>query len=267
MSSIPCVVVPSLNAPHLIQRLIASIDFPIETLLFVHNFDAKQPNREVSRVIQNAKSPFVSNLAVHDFSENVGVAGAWNFGVMARPECTYSLLVNSDVSFANQTLRKIAFAMNDRQFDCKIVTFGIGWSAFAMPKKTFHTLGPFDENLWPAYSEDCDYVKRLKQQNCALENLGERNWFSHFGSASWKTSGRNTRYFKQISHAGKFFNNFDYMEKKWHCNREGSSCASCDASFHRNAPREWQMDFQRRRDRGGPLVCISCNFTWSSQPS
>lgn len=266
MTSIPCVVIPVMNAPYLIQKLVNSIDFRVENVLFIHNHDAKQPNAEVSRVIRSASNQFVGNFSVHSFNVNAGVAASWNYGAMYQ-KCPYWFYVNSDVSFNGGTLSRVAEIMNSGSDKCVVRTFGIGWSAFALTAAAFQKIGPFDENIWPAYSEDCDYVKRIQQQSCELQSFGKKEWFYHYGSASWRTSRRNSPYLKQITRSGSFFNNFDYMDKKWKCNT-GGNCSDCYSGyFKREAPREWRMDFRRRKSRGGPLICIGCGFDWSVKPS
>ena len=229
--------------------------------MFIHNQGYMQPNSQVSNIIKNAASPLVEQILVKKYRYNIGVSASWNYGLM-NMECPYNIIVNSDVSFFPNTLANIYHIMELQQTKCTVIQFGIGMSAFGITNRTFCKVGPFDENIWPAYSEDCDYVKRLKQQSCSIQKRGKRTWFYHYGSASWRTSSPKSEYRRQIQNSQKYFNNFDYMHLKWGCNVNGS-CANCDDHYTRDASRKWIMDYDRRSRRGGPQMCIGCDFDWN----
>ena len=253
--------IPVMNVPHLIKKLVASIDFPVTKVMFVHNQGYMQPNSQVSHIINNAANANVKEFVVKEYIVNIGVSGSWNYGLM-NMECPYNLIVNSDVSFSSNTLSKIHDIMSRQNNICTLLQFGIQMSAFAITRSTFCTIGPFDENMWPAYSEDCDYYKRLAQQSCPIKKYGNATWFYHYGSASWRTSSTRSDYRRQIQNSNNYFNNFDYMDQKWGCNTNGS-CAQCDSHYTRQAPRKWVMNFDRRAKRGGPPICIGCSFDWN----
>ena len=44
----------------------------------------------------------------------------------------------------------------------KLYTNPVDWSVFILPKKTYELVGEFDEQFYPAYCEDNDFVYRLK---------------------------------------------------------------------------------------------------------
>ena len=41
-----------------------------------------------------------------------------------------------------------------------------GYSCFSITRAGIKRIGPFDENFWPAYSEDCDYWFRARVVGC-----------------------------------------------------------------------------------------------------
>jgi hypothetical protein len=67
---VPCVVVPILNRPDLLDRCLKSIDYPVETLIVVDNggvYDADMMSWVVDRQL-------VKNSYVWSFPSNLGVA-------------------------------------------------------------------------------------------------------------------------------------------------------------------------------------------------
>ena len=78
------------------------------------------------------------------------------------------LIVNSDIAFYPSTLRQIAISVEQALHNDPL--FGIGfttlccsseWSAFVVTRRLIHTIGYFDENIYPAYYEDDDYSIRV----------------------------------------------------------------------------------------------------------
>lgn len=246
---IPVLGVPVINSVAFVERLIASIDYPVLKLVFVHNRDTGQPNEQMARLLSQARSRYVDKMVVHTFSRNIGVSGAWNAIMLWHPS-SWWLIANSDIVFRPGILRGISERVNAVPNAC-IWHTGIGWSAFVISNTTFGSVGPFDENIWPAYSEDCDYMKRLAQKNCTVDQSGKKSDFRHLGSASWRSSSRRTPLYHQIRRQHKYFNNFDYMAAKW-----GNT--ECNANFKHASSGAWKMDMQRRRARGGPEACVAC---------
>lgn len=142
--------VPSLGLDvSLIERLAASIDYPVEHKIAYNNgpdgaleqFGDDHPDWEV-------KEPACGNR---------GVAGSWNDCAKLFPDSPAWLLVNEDAHFLPGYLERICktadlcpgaplIHLNDSNaFYCFV------WTAVGREKH-----GEFDENLWPAYYEDVD---------------------------------------------------------------------------------------------------------------
>ena len=253
--SIPVLGVPVINVPHFIARLVDSINVPVDNLVFVHNRDEGQPNEEVSnllRKIQASRPAKVDKVHVHTFRRNMGVSAAWNM-IMLLHTAPWYLICNSDIAFQPPTLPHIIQVVDVRAPTC-VWRFGIGMSAFAIANHTRHTTGTFDENYYPAYSEDCDYFKRLAITHCPSENVADMNasGFVHARSASWRLS-RHSKLYERVRQPGAGFNNWDYLARRFGTN-------SCDEHWSRTPkdPTTWQLDTQRRLERGGPDACVAC---------
>ena len=258
---IPVIGVPVINSPHHIRQLWNSINLPVQRLVFVHNRDQRQPNEKVEEVLchlQNIHSKWVRRVYIHAFRKNLGVSAAWNMVILRHP-APWWLICNADVSFRPTALSivvelmQVATTTRNATPLC-VHTFGIGWSSFAITNHSIRTAGLFDENYYPAYSEDCDMLKRLAITRCSLWEGGGSHLFSHFGSASWRLSDRKSHLFRRVTTSNAGFNNWDYLATKFGNNR-------CDASYDRtpSSPSTWSFDARRRRSRGGSAQCVACN--------
>lgn len=251
-----------LNVPHLILRMVDSINVPVDKLVFVHNCDEGQPNERVAQLLQKFRTQrpsVINNVYVHTFRHNLGVSAAWN-AIMLFHNAPWYLICNSDIAFLPHTLPRIVEAIDMRLPTC-VWKLGLGMSAFAIANHTRRTTGLFDENYYPAYSEDCDYAKRLAITHCPTVEVNgmSRENYLHTGSASWRLSSPSSKVYKRVRHLGEGFNNWDYLKSRF-------GTTSCDDKWgHRpEDPTTWKLDTVRRRARGGPDGCVACG-TYSQE--
>jgi len=126
--------VPVLNRYDLLDRMIASIDYPIRHLLIVDN--------GASTVMEDVRIdvPDCVELTTYlPMPANLGVAASWNLGIKSFPY--------DDRWF---------FASNDVEF--------VGYEAV-------RRLGLFDEAFFPAYFEDNDYNTRANHHGVPITKL------------------------------------------------------------------------------------------------
>lgn len=94
---------------------------------------------------------------------NLGVSGSWNLlcdRIFEKHD--YAVILNDDI-YLGKTDSQIRLFL----FENSIWDFYVGtgtWCAFILPKKTWKSVGRFDENFYPAYFEDNDYHYRMKLQ-------------------------------------------------------------------------------------------------------
>lgn len=94
-------------------------------------------------------------------SENLGVAKSWNTLLDSiYKEHDYALILNDDIYLGLD--KKYIEALIERYQSQVLLTNPIDWCVFLMPKSTYIENGKFDEQFYPAYCEDNDYVYRLK---------------------------------------------------------------------------------------------------------
>mmetsp|Transcript_30188 Transcript_30188/g.97072 ORF Transcript_30188/g.97072 Transcript_30188/m.97072 type:complete len:332 (-) Transcript_30188:113-1108(-) len=284
--SIPVMGVPVMNGLTLLDQLVTSIDHPVHKLVLVHNLDDGQPNAEVCAwTARMRKSPpnHVKQVSVVTYRENLGCAAAWNTIMLQNQQSPWWLIVNADVSFRPGTLRTIAshvwaglLASTPGGRDPVCNWLFHGWSAFALANRALHRVGTFDENFWPAYSEDCDYQARLVRSGCRSDSsLSPINpdryprWvhpllkivsaltgsvsIAHETSSTFKANS-SSRLHRTVK-SGK--NNNDYLSSKW--GTKFKYCQEGPLQTNATVPIRWRLDKARRRKRGGPPRCVACD--------
>lgn len=154
--------VPSLGLDvSLIERLANSIDFPIRFKCVLNNgnpgaldeFHARHPDW----ILKEA-----------DFG-NMGVAGSWNHCAKMFPDEKSWLIMNEDAWFLPGYLEKIC-ACADKHPNAPMIFLNDSQSyyCFVWTAKGRQDFGEFDENFWPAYSEDVDMRVRHKHRGVEI---------------------------------------------------------------------------------------------------
>jgi GT2 family glycosyltransferase len=135
----------------LADRLLESIDYPIENLVIVDNSGKRE--------YQPVKPDLVKNLWFIQVPYGLGYGGGLNLIVKTTPFAPYWVLVNDDSVFQPGSLQKIA-----DQVDTEAINFLSimpKWSGFVLGEGAVLKAGLFDERFHPIYFEDNDYERRL----------------------------------------------------------------------------------------------------------
>jgi GT2 family glycosyltransferase len=136
----------------LADRLLASIDYPVENLVIVDNSGKRE--------WQPVKPDLVKNLWLIQVPHGLGYGGGLNLIIKTTPFAPYWVLVNDDSVFAEGALKKIS-----EQVDPEAINFLSimpKWSGFVLGEGAVLKAGIFDERFHPIYFEDNDYEHRLK---------------------------------------------------------------------------------------------------------
>ncbi len=159
MNLIPVLGIPHYNNVELTARCIASIDYPVEKLVLVFNSPIAMQGFQRLR---DAKPSWVGKIEIAAHP-NAGVAGAWNEIIKLFP-APWWLISNNDIMFAPGDLAKMA---QFRELDEPLIHGAAGLfygnhgaSFFGITSRCVEKVGHFDENIYPAYLEDCDYARR-----------------------------------------------------------------------------------------------------------
>lgn len=161
---IPVLGFATLKRFDLADRLLASIDFPVEHLVIVDNsglcdYEPKKPD-------------WVVNMWVIRVPFGLGLVGAWNLIVKATPYAPYWVLVNDDAWFEPGQMRNIP-----NQVDTAALNFldiVPKWSGVVFGEGMVERVGLYDENFYPLYFDDNDLERRVDLAAVAKKTIGCR---------------------------------------------------------------------------------------------
>lgn len=178
----------------LADRLLASIDYPVEHLVIVDN-SGKQSYEPV-------KPDLVKNLWLIQVPFGLGYGGGLNLIVKSTPFAPYWVLVNDDAEFAPGALEKIANNTDTQAIN--FLSIMPKWSGFVLGEGAVLKAGLFDERFHPIYFEDNDYERRLEAAGvkanfiyATLRHDNSSTLNSGFHSQNDLTYGRNSKLFQK----------------------------------------------------------------------
>jgi GT2 family glycosyltransferase len=156
-------IVPVLNRYDLLERMIASIDYPIKHLLIIDN--------GASAVLEDIDIdvPDVVKMATYlPMPANLGVAASWNLGIKSFPYDNRWFFASNDVVFGPGALQKLSEARSEDITLCGLPPF---WQVFSLGYKAIQRVGLADEAFFPAYFEDNDLKRRAEQAGVTIRKL------------------------------------------------------------------------------------------------
>lgn len=177
------------------DRLLASIDYPVEHLMIVDNSGTASWNP--------VKPDWVANLWVVRVPFGLGLVGAWNLIVKANPYAPYWLLINDDAWFEPGALKQIADGVDSSTLN--FIGTNPEWSGIALGEKVVETVGLYDERFYPLYFDDNDYERRITDAGFSINRIGA---VVHHENSSTLHSGF------QSKNAVSFSNNQQLFERK-----------------------------------------------------
>jgi GT2 family glycosyltransferase len=196
-------IVPVLNRYDLLQRMLDSVDVPVEHLLVIDNGTG-------STLTFNENFKKVTIL---DMPANLGVSGSWNLGIKSFPYAHRWFIVSNDVVFEPGALEQLAQARRD---EITLTGNAPHWQAFALGDEAVNAIGLFDESLFPAYFEDNDYTRRAEfvGVNIRLMSLAIRHDNSSTIKAGYIDKNEKT-YFKNEGYYRSKIESNDYTPGGW----------------------------------------------------
>lgn len=213
--SIPVIGVPIVNGVQWLQRLIDSIDYPVKELFVINNNGRDQITEELNKLSQQ-QHPFIQKIRVAHLPSNLGVPGSWNLIIKCYMNAPYWMITNHDIAFPPGFLEKVYNKVKDSPEVGAFLGAEKQWDVFVLRDTAVQACGLFDENLYPAYVEDWDYLFRLNRQNVKWETINEP--YLH-GEKDYKTSGSQTWRIEQDLKDKLSFcrdaNELEYVAQKW----------------------------------------------------
>lgn len=204
--SIPVLGFCTLKRHDLAEKLMWSIDYPVDHLVIIDNSGTQNwipPRVPMAKNQWNIQVPF-----------GLGLVGAWNLIVKTTPYAPYWLLVNDDAHFEPGALKIIA-----QEADPKTLSFPDivpEWSCIVLGEKVVEKAGLYDERFYPLYFDDNDYARRIDKAGFAIKRIQAK---VHHENSSTLKSGYEEKNSITYRANGQLFqsklDNNDYSEGKW----------------------------------------------------
>jgi len=221
---IPVLGIPIVNGVHWLKRLIDSIDYPVKELFIVNNNGRDQITDELNQLV-NIPHPFVEKIRVCHLPSNLGVGGAWNLIIKSYLMSPYWIICNNDVAFTPGFLKEMVDKSTNNDVEIAwppsvnhdYTQNGLGsFECFLIKDSVVQKCGLFDENLYPAYCEDCDYLVKIKSNNIKSEFVYSS--FYHGETESYETGSQTLK--SESSEIGQkihdaHIKNIEYMNNVW----------------------------------------------------
>lgn len=177
MNTIPVLIIPTINRFDLLDQVLNSIDYPVDNILIIDNSNSYNTKRK--------------NVQVLNMPSNLGVATSWNLGIKLFPHAEYWVIGSTDTSWLPGGMEEMAKLSNKDN----LVMSNLAWNTFSIGSNIVKKIGLFDENYYPAYSEDTDYMERLR-----LNNLSDNIIWSTvpvYALGNSMTINSNSKYFEK----------------------------------------------------------------------
>ena len=183
---------------HWVERLLASVDFPVENFLVINNNGRGEITENLDSLAK-IKRRYINKVHVIHMPCNLGVPASWNLIIKSYMMAPYWIIVNDDVAFGPGLLKEMYDTVTEDP-EIGIVhacqgDFNVGsWDLFLMRDHLVAKFGLFDENMYPAYSEDDDYIMRMMHQGVKKKLGLTKNYLHGNGDKTeYHFHGGNTR--------------------------------------------------------------------------
>lgn len=150
---IPVIGFATLNRFDLAERLLRSIDYPVQHLVIIDNSGLQE--------WEPIKPALVEKMWVLRVPYGLGLVGAWNLVVKSTPYEPYWVLVNDDAWFEPGSLETIAREVNTDALN--FVDIVPAWSCVVFGEGMVDKVGLYDERFYPLYFDDNDLERRVDQ--------------------------------------------------------------------------------------------------------
>lgn len=158
---IPVLGFATISRFDLAERLLASIDYPVEHLVIIDNSGKKS--------WEPKKPEMVKNLWFIQVPFGLGLVGAWNLVIKSTPYAPYWLLVNDDAFFEPGSLEAIHNGVDTKALN--FVRISPEWSCVAFGEGCIEQVGLYDERFYPLYFDDNDFERRVRALGVPINRI------------------------------------------------------------------------------------------------
>lgn len=166
--------------------------------------------------IDNSEKGFMKPYKVRSIHhpENYGVARSWNMGAkeVVDQKLDYLIILSAAVVFRqgmDDFIRHLERTLDEGYYG---VETQFSYHLVAIARKTFEEIGYFDENFYPAYYEETDFMRRMEL--AGIKEIMDNPPSFPLHSVDAKRQGFALSIKKGGLHVD-FLKLVDYFEKKW----------------------------------------------------
>lgn len=213
---IPVLGIPILNKRTMLRTMLSGVDVGMDRLYIIDNGGILEPS-DVSEYRAD-------NIHIADPGFNMGVGPAWNFIIRANINADWWMIGCNDMRLESGKLQMMVVDMEfnaGRPHLCRLgmgnEDWGNNFGMFAINPEAIDMIGWFDENIYPIYYEDTDWiarVERAKPHGFTITDIGSET--HHIGNASWQDNPHLI-----ASNKRSWDLNRDYHDEKWNAAAEG----------------------------------------------
>lgn len=219
---IPVIGTAIVSNPSWVTRLLMSIDYPVNEFIIINNNGRGEIDEQLNSLTKITHK-FVKKITVTHLPANIGCAGAWNLIIKSCIMSPYWIIVNDDVSFGPGCLNEMVNYVNDVP-DLGIVHGCEGdyskgsWELFLITECIIKMFGLFDENTYPAYCEDIDYIMRFMHRPIVKKFLTTKYYHGMGSPEDYCVEGSQTQksepeLIEKLQHSKNL--NSQYLTEKW----------------------------------------------------
>jgi len=208
------------SLPYLLRELFdTAVSDKNEVVFYLFGHTKDKEMRDLCFQLELELKP---RITYFDFQRNRGASKSWNDGLLSAfyGGCDISIIANSDIWFSEGDIDKLADYSwehrNHYMISCAGWHDGFdkafpsqGHSCFVLNPIALERVGFFDENLFPAYMEDCDYSRRAGLAGMHEENCAD-TMVHHYGSATIQNDPVISK-----QNAMTHMENMKYYSRKW----------------------------------------------------
>jgi GT2 family glycosyltransferase len=187
------------------DRLLASIDYPVEHLVIVDNSGKKswKPKQPES----------VKNLWFLQIPFGLGLVGAWNLIIKSTPYAPYWVLINDDAWFEAGALETIAKEADSEALN--FVDIVPEWSCVVFGEGAIAKTGLYDERFYPLYFDDNDLDRRMANAGVKVNRIPAKIHHENSSSLKGKSNENNRSYAANQRLMNKKVNEEDFSPGYW----------------------------------------------------
>lgn len=220
---IPVLGTAIVNGAHWLRRQIDSIDYPVDHYIVINNNGRDELTQELNELADRGHE-LIDHVHMVHMPGNIGCPGAWNLIIKSRLMSPYWIITGHDVAFLPGGLKELHTRAQDQSLGMIFPDagqHGLGaWNMFLIRDWVVRDFGLFDENFYPAYCEDVDYIMRLHLAPIRLQlgldikyqhGHGLSKDYAKHGSQTWRTDPS----LREPIDRGRWLNESEYLHNKW----------------------------------------------------